>query len=108
MMEFAEKPSQRSLRLLVLHDDKGREFDYVAGAERVLEQSKAQGWTVISIKNDWKQYSPTHPPPARRPSGSPRADATTSFSSSGDKEADWLSCCWLSMPFRSIRQRVRW
>ena len=54
MMEFAEKPSQRSLRLLVLHDDKGREFDYVAGAERVLEQSKAQGWTVISIKNDWK------------------------------------------------------
>jgi hypothetical protein len=38
---------------VVLHDDPDREFDYVAGAERALEEAKAQGWTVVSIKRDW-------------------------------------------------------
>jgi hypothetical protein len=27
----------------------------VAGAEKSLEEAKAQEWTVISMKNDWKQ-----------------------------------------------------
>jgi phosphoglycolate phosphatase-like HAD superfamily hydrolase len=48
MLEFT-----RGLRLLVLHDDADREFDYVAGAEKALEQAKAEGWTVASMKNDW-------------------------------------------------------
>jgi phosphoglycolate phosphatase-like HAD superfamily hydrolase len=43
------------LRLLVLHDDAEREFDYVAGAEDSLERAKAAGWTVVSVKNDWTQ-----------------------------------------------------
>ncbi len=30
-----------------------REFDYTAGAELALEQAMLQGWTVISLKNDW-------------------------------------------------------
>ena len=29
-----------SLRLLVLHDDADREFDYTAGAEKALEQAR--------------------------------------------------------------------
>ncbi|MGH3102433.1 MAG: HAD family hydrolase [Thermoleophilia bacterium] len=37
------------LRLLVLHDDAEREFDYTAGAEDALNQ----GFTTISVKNDW-------------------------------------------------------
>ena len=41
------------LRLLVLHDDPEREFDYVAGAEESLERAKADGWTVVSVKDDW-------------------------------------------------------
>jgi len=41
------------LRLLVLHDDPDREFDYVKGAEDSLERAKADGWTVVSIKDDW-------------------------------------------------------
>jgi hypothetical protein len=41
------------LRLLVLHDDAEREFDYTAGAEKSLEQAQADGWTVISVKDDW-------------------------------------------------------
>ena len=41
------------LRLLVLHDDAEREFDYTAGAEDALEQASEQGWTVVSVRNDW-------------------------------------------------------
>jgi hypothetical protein len=29
-----------------------REFDYVAGAKKSLDLVQAQGWTVISVKND--------------------------------------------------------
>jgi phosphoserine phosphatase len=53
MLAFAEQPGTPGLRLLLLHDDPEREFDYVAGAERALEQAQAQGWTVVSIRNDW-------------------------------------------------------
>jgi phosphoglycolate phosphatase-like HAD superfamily hydrolase len=53
MLQFAGGPSRPGLRLLVLHDDPEREFDYVAGAERSLEQAEAQGWTVVSIRRDW-------------------------------------------------------
>jgi hypothetical protein len=53
MLQFAGGPSRPGLSLLVLHDDPDREFDYTAGAERSLEQAKAQGWTVISIRRDW-------------------------------------------------------
>jgi phosphoserine phosphatase len=53
MLRFAGGPSRPGLRLLVLHDDPDREFDYVAGAERALEEARAQGWTVVSIKRDW-------------------------------------------------------
>jgi hypothetical protein len=55
MLNFAGGPQYPALRLLLLHDDAAREFDYVAGAEKSLEAAKAQDWTVISMKNDWKQ-----------------------------------------------------
>jgi hypothetical protein len=45
--------SRRALRLLVLHDDAEREFDYTTGAETALDQAKSDGWTVVSIKSDW-------------------------------------------------------
>ncbi|MGE2715111.1 HAD family hydrolase [Mycolicibacterium litorale] len=43
----------RGLRLLVRHDDGEREFAYTAGAERALEHAAAQGWTQISMRDDW-------------------------------------------------------
>jgi hypothetical protein len=55
MLQFANKPPRRALRLLVLHDDAAREFDYVAGAEKSLELAKQYGWTIASMKNDWKE-----------------------------------------------------
>jgi phosphoserine phosphatase len=48
MLEFT-----RGLRILVLHDDSDREFDYTAGAERALEQAITDDWTVVSMRNDW-------------------------------------------------------
>jgi len=40
--------------LLVNHDDEEREFGYVNGAEKSLAKAKELGWTVVSMKNDWK------------------------------------------------------
>jgi hypothetical protein len=48
MLEFT-----RGLRLLILHDDPDREFDYTAGAEKALEHAGRDDWTVISVRNDW-------------------------------------------------------
>lgn len=53
MLDFAQHPARESLRLLILHDDSEREFDYVSGAERALSKAGDEGWTVVSIKNDW-------------------------------------------------------
>ena len=40
--------------LLVNHDDSEREFDYLKGAERSLQKAKELGWTVVSMKDEWK------------------------------------------------------
>jgi phosphoglycolate phosphatase-like HAD superfamily hydrolase len=53
MLQYTGQPDSPSLRLLVLHDDAEREFDYTAGAERALEHARSYGWSVVSIKNDW-------------------------------------------------------
>jgi phosphoserine phosphatase len=53
MLDFTQHPDKPSLRLLVLHDDADREFDYTSGAERALERADPSGWTVVSVKNDW-------------------------------------------------------
>ncbi len=61
MLAFTGGPSRTGLRLLVLHDDPEREFDYVAGAERALEEAERRGWTVVSIKRDWATvFDPTN------------------------------------------------
>jgi phosphoserine phosphatase len=53
MLQWSGHPAGAALRLLVLHDDADREFDYTAGAEVVLERARADGWTVVSVKDDW-------------------------------------------------------
>jgi hypothetical protein len=55
MLHYTGGPGRSGLRLLVLHDDSDREFDYTAGAETSLERAQAGGWTVVSIKNDWSR-----------------------------------------------------
>jgi len=58
MLRFARHPGRDALRLLVLHDDPVREFDYVAGAEDALERARERSWTVVSIKADWVTVFP--------------------------------------------------
>ena len=53
MLDFTRHEDKPVLRLLVLHDDGEREFDYTSGAEQALEKADADGWSVVSVKNDW-------------------------------------------------------
>ncbi|EID73103.1 MULTISPECIES: HAD family hydrolase [Rhodococcus] len=59
MLAFSGLPDRPALRVLILHDDADREFDYVAGAEQALEHARGMNWTVVSMKNDWTSiFSP--------------------------------------------------
>jgi phosphoglycolate phosphatase-like HAD superfamily hydrolase len=58
MLVFAGGPSLPALRLLVVHDDADREFDYVAGAEKVISAAQTHGWMTISIKREWRKVFP--------------------------------------------------
>jgi len=62
MLAFTGQPGRPSLRLLVLHDDHAREFDYTAGAEQALQQADSNGWTVVSVKHDWRVVFAETPP----------------------------------------------
>ena len=53
MLDFTQHPDKPYLRLLVLHDDADREFDYVSGSEKALDRAASSDWTVVSMKNDW-------------------------------------------------------
>jgi len=53
MLDFTQHKDKPFLRLLVLHDDAEREFDYTSGAEQALEKAGTSDWTVVSIKRDW-------------------------------------------------------
>ena len=53
MLEFTWHEDKPSLRPLLRHDDGQREFDYTSGAEQALDRARQDGWTIVSMKNDW-------------------------------------------------------
>ncbi|MEJ2863561.1 HAD family hydrolase [Actinomycetospora flava] len=53
MLEFAGG-DHRALRLVVRHDDAAREVDDSGGAEDLLARAAADGWTVVSMRDDWE------------------------------------------------------
>jgi len=66
MLEYTQGGSGARFMLLVLHDDAAREYAYGpaqglpdvklgAFTQALYEQTKKDGWTVVSMKNDWKQ-----------------------------------------------------
>jgi phosphoglycolate phosphatase-like HAD superfamily hydrolase len=66
MLEYTQAGGGASLEMLVLHDDATREYAYGPAAglpdtkvgtfpQTLYDEGKAKGWTVISMKNDWKQ-----------------------------------------------------
>jgi hypothetical protein len=53
MLHFTQHHDKPSLRLLLLHDDAEREFDYASGAELAVDHAATSGWTLVSMKTDW-------------------------------------------------------
>jgi phosphoserine phosphatase len=58
MLEFAEASGKPFLNLLLHHDDAEREYAYDGGAEKALRLARERGWTVISMKDDFRAVFP--------------------------------------------------
>jgi phosphoserine phosphatase len=66
MLEYTKAGDGTRMSLLLLHDDAQREYAYGPAqglpdtkvgtfSQTLYDQAKKQGWTVISMKNDWKR-----------------------------------------------------
>jgi hypothetical protein len=66
MLEYTKAGGGARLAMLVLHDDATREYAYGPAAglpdskvgtftPALYDEAKKNGWTVISMKNDWKR-----------------------------------------------------
>ncbi len=66
MLEYTKTGKGARLSMLVLHDDAKREYAYGpaqglpdtrvgAFTQALYDEAKKQGWTIISMKNDWKR-----------------------------------------------------
>jgi phosphoglycolate phosphatase-like HAD superfamily hydrolase len=66
MLEYTTAGDGARLAMLVLHDDAAREYAYGPAQglpdtrignfpQRLYDQAQKRGWTVISMKNDWKK-----------------------------------------------------
>ena len=69
MLEYTKAGGGTRLSMLVLHDDAAREYAYGPAAglpdskvgtftQALYDEAKNKGWTVISMKNDWKRIFP--------------------------------------------------
>ena len=69
MLEYTKAGNGARLAMLVLHDDAKREYAYGpaqglpdtkvgAFTQALYDEAKKNGWTVISMKNDWKLIFP--------------------------------------------------
>lgn len=54
MLTYSQGRSGASFQLLINHDDAQREFAYQEPDNASLNAAEANGWQVVSIKNDWK------------------------------------------------------
>jgi phosphoserine phosphatase len=66
MLEYTQGVEGNSLEMLVLHDDAQREYAYGPAqglpdthfgkfTQELYDEAEKKGWTVISMKNDWKK-----------------------------------------------------
>jgi phosphoserine phosphatase len=63
MLEWTTAGAGPRLAVIVHHDDAGREFAYDRGShigklERGLDEGPRRGWTIVSMKDDWKTLYP--------------------------------------------------
>ena len=66
MLEYTGAGAGARLKMLVLHDDAAREYAYGPAVglpdtrvgtftQAQYDEAKKDGWTVISMKNDWRR-----------------------------------------------------
>jgi len=69
MLEYTKAGDGARLSLLVLHDDAEREYAYGPAqglpetkvgtfTQPLYEEARSRGWTVVSMKHDWKEIFP--------------------------------------------------
>jgi hypothetical protein len=60
MLQYAGGGNGTRFCLYVHHDDAEREYaydraDHLAKLDKGLDEAKAMGWTIVSMKDDWKR-----------------------------------------------------
>jgi len=66
MLEYTKAGNGARLSVLVLHDDARREYAYGpaqglpatkvgAFTQKLYDEAKKQGWTIVSMKDNWKK-----------------------------------------------------
>ncbi|HEX7050466.1 MAG TPA: HAD family hydrolase [Longimicrobiales bacterium] len=72
MLEYTAVGEGAHLMLLVHHDDCEREYCYdresrVGRLDAALDEARRRGWTVVSMKRDWRYIYPFEAPAGARP-----------------------------------------
>jgi hypothetical protein len=65
MLEWTTAGPGPRFAMIIHHDDAQREFAYdreshIGRLARGLDEGPKRGWTIVSMKNDWKTVSPSH------------------------------------------------
>ena len=63
MLEWVTSGPGRRFGLIVHHDDAEREYAYdrqslIGRLDRALDAAPKRGWTLVSMKRDWKRIHP--------------------------------------------------
>ena len=66
MLQYSASSTRPNLQILVHHDDAVREYAYdrqskIGRLDKALDEASARGWTVVSMKSDWKTVFPAKP-----------------------------------------------
>jgi phosphoglycolate phosphatase-like HAD superfamily hydrolase len=59
MLQYSASSARPNLQILVHHDDAAREYAYdrdskIGRLDKALDEAGTRGWTVVSMKSDWK------------------------------------------------------
>lgn len=66
MLQYSASSSRPTLQILVHHDDAAREYAYdrqskIGRLDKALDEAAVRGWTVVSMKTDWKTVFAARP-----------------------------------------------
>ena len=67
MLQYSAASARPNLQVLIHHDDATREYAYdrsskIGKLDKALDEAVTRGWTVVSMKSDWKTVFSATPP----------------------------------------------